>query len=119
MKLCCKQCGVDKTYRNGICLPCYTALTYGIERKLCGHCQARVVSRPRGLCVHCYNIPKIRATRVSKNAEHYIEKATKIDSTWVPTTALPGSEEKIAIMQKRFARRQPIFHPKDASYDIR
>lgn len=34
-----------------------------------------------------------------------------------PTTALPGSEEKIQIMELRFSLRLPLFHPLDAKID--
>lgn len=32
-----------------------------------------------------------------------------------PTTATPGSPEKIAVLRARFARREPLFHPLDAA----
>ncbi len=31
-----------------------------------------------------------------------------------PTTALPGSEEKIQVMASRFAAEEYLFHPDDA-----
>lgn len=31
-----------------------------IARKLCRHCSACVVSRPRGLCWHCWHDPAVR-----------------------------------------------------------
>jgi len=31
-----------------------------------------------------------------------------------PTTALPGSKEKLRVLARRYARRQRLFHPGDA-----
>lgn len=31
-----------------------------------------------------------------------------------PTTALPGSPRKLAVLARRYARRQQLFHPEDA-----
>jgi len=36
---------------------------------------------------------------------------------WVPTLALPGTEQKLRVMQARALRGQPVFHPLDAQPD--
>ena len=38
-------------------------------------------------------------------------------TAFLPTNALPGSEEKIRIMEMRFRLRIPLFHPLDARLD--
>ncbi len=36
----------------------------------------------------------------------------------IPTSAQPGSEEKIAVMESRAAKGQQVFHPKDATCSV-
>lgn len=40
------------------------------------------------------------------------EAATK-HPQWVPTDAVPGSSEKMAVIQHRILHGLPIFHPED------
>jgi hypothetical protein len=35
-----------------------------------------------------------------------------------PTSALPGTPEKIALLAERVARREQLFHPLDAKIDL-
>jgi len=36
----------------------------------------------------------------------------------LPTTALPGSPEKVAVLEQRASRREALWHPKDAAFGI-
>jgi hypothetical protein len=36
------------------------------------------------------------------------------DPDWLPTSALPGTLEKIEVLRLRVSRRQPLWHPGDA-----
>ncbi len=40
-------------------------------------------------------------------------------TAFLPTTALPGSEEKVRVMEMRFKLRIPLFNPLDARIDRR
>lgn len=89
---------------------------------MCRHCGLCKASRPRGLCWTCYYSAGVR--------EQY-ESLSKFGrrgpgNTYgraplppFPTTALPGSPEKIAILEQRAAAHQELFHPLDATLDTR
>jgi hypothetical protein len=75
--------------------------------------------RPRGLCYFCYFDPKIRKRyprldSIFARRGSSVEGGKGIVPARAPTTALPGSEEKIRVMQERAAAGQTIFHPGDA-----
>jgi len=78
---------------------------------LCRHCHTRKVQRARGLCSPCYYTPAIR--------DRYPPKCVAKGPTaskaplGEPTSAHPGSEEKIAIMMERASKGQSVFHPLD------
>lgn len=83
----------------------------------CRHCQQAPVSRPRGLCWSCYYTPEIR-TRYPVTSK-FARRGLGIGFVAAPlpafpTDALPGSEEKIAVLTQRAALRQELFHPQDA-----
>src|SRR6266446_4129850 len=85
---------------------------------LCRNCQKASVSRPRGLCWGCYYRPGIRELypSTSKYARRGIGNGNIRSSLpTFPTPALPGSAEKIAVLQQRVLMRQELFHPGDAT----
>ncbi|MFT3883004.1 MAG: hypothetical protein QM703_25545 [Gemmatales bacterium] len=82
--------------------------------KPCLHCHALVPLRPRQLCFQCYEDRSIRAlyrpqtTNFPKRSRRDRRLAKK------PTRALPGSEAKLRVLERRFAQRVALFHPLDA-----
>lgn len=85
----------------------------------CRHCRRARASRPRRLCWNCFYDPKTR--RLYPKTSKFARLGAGLGTTPVtpppyPTTAPPGSPEKIAIMQQRAEARQELFHPKDAPF---
>ncbi len=84
---------------------------------ICRHCNQRKVSRPRGLCWTCYYSPGVRdlfpsTSKYSRRGiEDFIGQAAPPPN---PTAALPGSEEKIAVLMERARSNQGLWHPNDA-----
>jgi hypothetical protein len=86
---------------------------------LCRHCQKVPSNRPRGLCWSCYYTPGIRERypSTSKFARRGIADCTgRVLLPPEPTAALPGSAEKVAILEERARLHQALWHPRDARF---
>lgn len=92
-----------------------------MQRKLCRHCFRGLVIRPRGLCWKCYYKPGVLALYPSTSK--YARRGTGCYDTKTktqlpePTQAIPGSPEKIAIIEQRLAAGLALHHPDDAKAD--
>jgi hypothetical protein len=84
---------------------------------LCRHCQKVRSNRPRGLCWSCYYTPGVReqypstskyARRGVSDFNGHAHVAAK------PTGALPGTEEKVAVLAERARLGLSLWHPRDA-----
>jgi hypothetical protein len=87
---------------------------------LCRHCNCVRANRPRGLCWSCYYRPGVRDLypSTSKFARRGIDDFTgKAALPSGPTRALPGSPEKVAVLEQRARLRQSLWHPLDARND--
>ena len=86
---------------------------------LCRHCQTASVNRPRGLCWSCYYTPGVRDLypSTSKFARRGVGNFCGQAAPCDPTGAMPGSPEKVAIMEQRAKMRQELWHPLDATAD--
>ena len=87
---------------------------------LCKHCQKASVSRPRGLCWSCYYAPGVRDLHpsTSRYARRGLDDFNgRVSLPPFPTGALPGSPEKVAILEQRARQRQALWHPQDAPMD--
>jgi hypothetical protein len=87
---------------------------------LCRHCQKARVNRPRGLCWCCYYTPHVRELypSTSKFARRGVSDFNgRATPTAIPTAALPGTREKVAILEERARTRQDLWHPRDATLD--
>jgi hypothetical protein len=85
--------------------------------KLCRHCNRVPVNRPRGLCWSCYYKPGVRDLypSTSKFARRGVGNFNgEAEMPTLPTEALPGSPEKVAILEERARLRQSLWHPRDA-----
>ena len=84
---------------------------------ICKHCGKNKVNRPRGLCWTCYYTPGVRDQHpsTSKFARRGTGNFTgNAPLPLAPTSALPGSPEKIEILAERARRREALWHPSDA-----
>jgi len=84
---------------------------------LCRHCQKVRSNRPRGLCWSCYYTPGVRDQypSTSKYARRGVSDFNGRASQSVdPTTALPGTEEKVAVLAERARLGMALWHPQDA-----
>ena len=85
---------------------------------LCRHCHFGPVSRPRGLCWHCYYSPGLRDLYPStskygrKGIGNFCGNAPL---PALPTDAPPGSAAKIEVLIERAEKHQTLWHPDDAT----
>jgi hypothetical protein len=84
---------------------------------LCRHCEQATISRPRKLCWTCFYTPGVRDLYPAtskfgrRGPGNFFGKAQLPP---FPTQAMPGSPEKIALLEQRANARQQLFHPLDA-----
>ena len=86
---------------------------------MCHHCQRVKSNRPRGLCWSCYYSPGVREKfpSTSKFARRGIGDFNGRAELAEPTAALPGSEEKVGVLEERARLGQALWHPLDARAD--
>jgi hypothetical protein len=87
---------------------------------ICRHCTKSKVNRPRGLCWSCYYTPGVKELypSTSKYARRGVGNFTgSAPLPAAPTTAAPGTPEKLAVLEQRAKMKQAIFHPADARYE--
>jgi hypothetical protein len=66
------------------------------------------------VCARCYELPAVRIKyknlRLAKRRDLSLDPAdVPTGRTPKPTTARPGTEEKIRVLEERFANRLPLF----------
>jgi hypothetical protein len=89
---------------------------------LCRHCKERRKGRTRGLCSRCYEKKEVRSLyppddrSVIKGHGHTVAKDLK---GWEPTDHLPGTAEKIKVLERRASKGLPLWHPFDAKRNER
>lgn len=79
---------------------------------VCLHCSTESTIYPRGLCFRCYKRPYIRERYATQEVAYREPKRARLPRR--PTTAKPGTPEKIAVMMERAAAKRQLFHPGDA-----
>lgn len=87
---------------------------------ICKHCRTSKVNRPRGLCWSCYYTPGVKEMypSTSKYARRGVGNFTgNAPVAPLPTTAPPGTVEKMMVLEERAKNRQALWHPLDAQYD--
>jgi hypothetical protein len=85
-------------------------------RALCRHCLRKHVNRPRGLCWRCYYTPGVKDKYPSTSKYARRGVGNFCGNAPLPsfsTAAVPGSEEKIAILSERARLKQSLWHPDD------
>lgn len=83
---------------------------------LCRHCSRSKVSRPRGLCWSCFYTPAVKELYPSASKRGYGTINHNAPLAPVPTTAAPGTPQKLAVLEGRAKSGLAIFHPADARY---
>lgn len=86
----------------------------------CRHCTKAQVNRPRGLCWGCYYTPGVKelypsTSKYSRRGAGNFAGAAPLPPA--PTTAAPGTPEKVAVMAARAEAGRAVFHPADARYE--
>jgi hypothetical protein len=87
---------------------------------LCRHCHTGPVCRPRGLCWSCYYTPGVREQHPSMSKFAYRSPGSFFMHSTpaeIPTQALPGSPEKVAVLMERASHGQELWHPQDATME--
>ena len=85
---------------------------------MCRRCRIKKANRPLGMCWTCYYTPgaRDRFQSTSKFARRGVgDFYGKVKPPPVPTNALPGSDEKVAVMAERASGFFSLFHPSDNS----
>jgi hypothetical protein len=88
--------------------------------KVCRHCGRSKVNRPRGLCWTCYYAPGVKDLypSTSKYARRGVGNFNgNAPLAPIPTTAAPGTAEKLEVLAQRARNRQALWHPLDAISD--
>jgi hypothetical protein len=88
--------------------------------QMCRHCNRVKANRPRGLCWSCYYTPGVREQfpSTSKFAQRGIDDFNgHAPLPPLPTRALPGTPEKVAVLMERARLRQALWHPQDATLE--
>jgi hypothetical protein len=83
---------------------------------LCRHCHRSPVTRPRGLCRTCYYRSGVRDRfpSTSKFARQGFGLASRTPGLpSAPTIALPGTPQKVAVLEERARLHQSLWHPLD------
>ena len=110
----CADCGRPATSR--LCRLCWRAM-FSIYGQLCRHCNAKPVSRPRGLCWACYYTPAIRRmyepVKTRNTAPPSKVGLEEPKRTPPPTTAQPGSPRKVHVLERRAKYGYMLHHPLD------
>ncbi len=87
---------------------------------ICRHCNKVRSNRPRGLCWSCYYTPGVREKypSTSKYARRGVGDFNGQTTEAIqPTTALPGSAEKLEVLAERARLGLSLWHPHDAPMD--
>jgi hypothetical protein len=87
---------------------------------LCRHCQKTKSNRPRGLCWSCYYSPGVReqypsTSKFARRGVSDFNGQTVLAAR--PTTAAPGSPEKVEVLAERARLGLSLWHPLDAPMD--
>ena len=90
-------------------------------KQMCRHCGVARSNRPRGLCWACYYAPGVRDRypSTSKFARRGVGNFNGLgDLPPAPTLAVPGSPEKVAVLEERARLGLALWHPLDAPMDL-
>lgn len=86
----------------------------------CKHCDRSAACPRRGLCRPCFRNPAIR--QLYPPDWRFLHRGVGLGTRrhplpLAPTSALPGSAEKIAVLEERARLGQTLWHPADATLE--
>lgn len=86
---------------------------------VCRHCNRSTVTRPRGLCWQCYYTPGVKdlypsTSKYARRNTSAIPEQFGSSPLPEPTTAKPGTREKLEVIAARAKAGTALFHPQDA-----
>jgi hypothetical protein len=92
--------------------------------RVCQHCGVRKADKGRrGLCWACGQSPEIRARYAGSTHPGATRSPVPTVARGAlparPTDTLPGSEERLRVLEERAARGENLNHPADARLDLR
>jgi hypothetical protein len=108
----CSECGG----------PCTGARCRACQRRpkaaLCRHCRLYGATRPRGLCWTCYYTPGLREGYAPEGDQRFSRRGNGTANLAPPvppepTDALPGTPEKVAVLEERARLGLALWHPDD------
>lgn len=86
----------------------------------CEHCGKSGWNYARGLCRKCWERPETRKkyakSKYAVNPSQY--RSGIVRKPTVLALAIPGSEDKIRMLEARVAAREELFHPMDFAGDL-
>lgn len=82
---------------------------------MCRHCAERFATRARGLCWCCSLTPDVRDQYAGSESVYAMRGYGQTAPTRLPrpTTALPGTPEKRAVLEQRARAGLMLWHPDD------
>lgn len=88
---------------------------------ICRHCGRETANRPRGLGWRCFNNLDIRRLYAPAQPWQYrgVNGGNHGRPLPTPTTAWPGTDEKVAVLAARAEAGQQLFHPHDVTLTVR
>lgn len=91
-----------------------------MARPLCRHCRRKPINRSRGLCWRCWHTPGVLELypSTSKFARRGVGFAQEVAAA-PPTTALPGTPEKVSVLEARATAGAPLFAAGDPALPTR
>ncbi len=93
-----------------------------LQTPRCRRCGRGRVNRPRGLCWKCFYTPGVRESYGP--VDKYGRRGIGIGIGYrcaplpIPTRALPGTPEKLSVLESRAAAGECLWHPADGSIDV-
>ncbi len=112
----CKRCGrwVKGGQREGVCAPCYQRALAGYKARqdqvICRKCERPIIGYSNdGVCIQCDRPP---------SASKFCQKGYGIVPPKIvpePTGAIPGTAEKILVLEERARKGEYLFHDDDAT----
>lgn len=91
-----------------------------VKPLICLHCGREPANRPRGLGYRCFYTPGVRAqyppTDLKFAYRGYGVGNSDPPAPACPTTAAPGSPNKVAVLADRAAAGRALHHPADSRF---
>lgn len=90
------------------------------DGRMCQHCNSMRANRPRGLCWTCYYAPGRRdlypsTSKYGRRGVCEEDFHGGLQSPPLPTDAVPGTEDKIRVLEQRAAMLCSLWHEDDAT----